>query len=488
MECDRAGERAELAAPALRVPEHADRHPRPACRLARRADGQFRSRTHEHRRRPRRVSGTHAHRPGRPRRQFRPQPRAGAGVRRREGERRHLARVRPDVAGRRAFARRPRVRLPRRRSRCRRECHRRACVHRWPRYAAEECGRVAAEARRQVCGPVRRAHRHRDRSLLRDGPRQPLGAGRAGVSRDHRGQRGLRCGRCDDCARCGLRPRRNRRVREADRDRRRRPFRRRRCRGVPELPRRPRPRTDACLRARGLRRFRQTARDRAVGLRDLDRICRRPAGDRGRLPAAGHGQHPARSDLGAWPQATAHRRDRKIRPRDLFPEWRSRRRFPGRGPHAGAFAQGRDLRPAAGNELPRTHREADRGDPLRPVRPDRLQHRESRHGRPHRHLRRGLEGGGSGGPCPRRDPCRDRGGRRRDDRDRRSRQPRNDARPGDRRAAHAAHGRPGADRACRTAGAAAPWCALRSGADDPATARPAATRGHDRSQPDRGNA
>ena len=46
--------------------------------------------------------------------------------------------------------------------------------------------------------------------------------------------------------------------------------------------------------------------------------------------------------------------------------------------------EGRDLRPAAGNVGARTDRQGGRGDPLRQIRPDRPELRQSRHGGPHR--------------------------------------------------------------------------------------------------------
>jgi hypothetical protein len=222
MERDRPGRGAELAPAAGRMPAHADRHARRARRPARWADGQFRGRAHEHRCRARRLPGADAHRPGHPRWQLRRKSGVYVRVRWRAIQWRHPARVRVAVAGRRAFARGACARLSRRRSGRGPEVHRRACLHRRPRYAAEKCGCVVAGAAGEMCGAARRAHRQRDRSLLRDGSRQPLGAGRTRVSRDHRGERGVPCRGRAGRARSRLRARRERRVRAADRDRRRR--------------------------------------------------------------------------------------------------------------------------------------------------------------------------------------------------------------------------------------------------------------------------
>ena len=46
-------------------------------------------------------------------------------------------------------------------------------------------------------------------------------------------------------------------------------------------------------------------------------------------------------------EAAAHRRDREIRACHFLLQWRARRGIPGRGPHPGALAQGRDLRSEA---------------------------------------------------------------------------------------------------------------------------------------------
>ena len=82
--------------------------------------------------------------------------------------------------------------------------------------------------------------RHRQRPLLRDGPRHPLGADQARLRRD-RPRRGPARGERRRGDRGLLRARRDRRVRQADRDRRLRRRRRGRRRDLRQLPPRPRP-------------------------------------------------------------------------------------------------------------------------------------------------------------------------------------------------------------------------------------------------------
>ena len=85
--------------------------------------------------------------------------------------------------------------------------------------------------------------------------------------------------------------------------------------------------------------------------------------------------------------------------------------YRGRGPHHGALAQGRDLRPAAGDVGARTDRQGGRGDRLRQIRHDRSELRQPRHGRPHRQPARRDQGGGGGRHRARPDRRRDREGR-----------------------------------------------------------------------------
>ena len=81
-----------------------------------------------------------------------------------------------------------------------------------------------------------------------------------------------------------------------------------------------------------------------------------PAGDAGSHPGPGGGRGRAR--------AAAHRGDREVSARHLFPQRRPGDDIPGRGPHHGALAEGRDLRPAAGDVRPGTHRQGGGGDRL----------------------------------------------------------------------------------------------------------------------------
>ena len=60
----------------------------------------------------------------------------------------------------------------------------------------------------------------------------------------------------------------------------------------------------------------------------------------------------------------------------------------GRGPHPGAVAQGRDLRPQAGDDGARGDRQAGRGDRRAASSTSSCQLRQHRHGRPHRRPRR----------------------------------------------------------------------------------------------------
>ena len=59
-----------------------------------------------------------------------------------------------------------------------------------------------------------------------------------------------------------------------------------------------------------------------------------------------------------------HRGDREIPPRHLLPERRPGERVSRRGPHHGPLAEGRHLRPAAGDVGAGTHRQGRGGDRL----------------------------------------------------------------------------------------------------------------------------
>ena len=101
------------------------------------------------------------------------------------------------------------------------------------------------------------------------------------------------------------------------------------------------------------------------------------------------------------PEAVAHRRDREIRACHVFLQWRAGNRVSRRGAHPRAFAEGRDLRPAARDVGPRVDRQGGRGDRLRAFRRGRLELRQHRHGRAYRPSRRRDQGGRDGRPLPR---------------------------------------------------------------------------------------
>ena len=90
--------RAELAPSAGRMSAYAGRDAWPLRRPAGRPDGQFRSRPHEHRRRPHRLPGPDPHRRRDRRRQLLRNAALRRRLRRGEAARRHAARVRPAVA------------------------------------------------------------------------------------------------------------------------------------------------------------------------------------------------------------------------------------------------------------------------------------------------------------------------------------------------------------------------------------------------------
>ena len=81
----------------------------------------------------------------------------------------------------------------------------------------------------------------------------------------------------------------------------------------------------------------------------------------------------------------AARRNGEVRARHLLLQLRPRGAVSGRGPDPGAVAEGRDLRPEAGDERPGNRRRARRATLTgRRARSDHLQLRQRRHGRPHR--------------------------------------------------------------------------------------------------------
>ncbi len=80
------------------------------------------------------------------------------------------------------------------------------------------------------------------------------------------------------------------------------------------------------------------------------------------VSAARSERHLRRTDRRRRPEAAAHRRDREIRACDVFLQWRAGDRVSRRGAHPGAFAEGRDLRPAARDVGPRGDRQGGRGN------------------------------------------------------------------------------------------------------------------------------
>ena len=107
-----------------------------------------------------------------------------------EEKRRHLPPDRAGLAGRRAFASGP-CRGAGENPDRRRRSGARACHHRRPRYAAA-IGRRRSQAARGRA-PGLGAGRDRGRPLLRDGPRQALGARRQGLRGDGRGRGAALC-------------------------------------------------------------------------------------------------------------------------------------------------------------------------------------------------------------------------------------------------------------------------------------------------------
>ena len=150
--------------------------------LARRADGQQRGRPPQPRRRAHRLSGHRAHRQGdQPTDRSIRQPDADRDDRRREGERRHAAPVRPHQPGQRARVAGSRLRGVRAGQAARPDAGRLARVPRRPRHAARVGGGLPAR-RRQAPGRDRRRRAGVGRRpLLRDGPRQALGPARGRV-------------------------------------------------------------------------------------------------------------------------------------------------------------------------------------------------------------------------------------------------------------------------------------------------------------------
>ena len=199
-----------------------DRRFRARGRASARPDGQFRSRSSEHRRRPGHLPGIHAHRPGDRDRRIRAQPGAGPGSGDRAKQPVDAARAGSGFTGRRTQSRAADRGDGRDGGRRRRTACGGACLPRRARYAAAQRGGLAAIHDRGVRRPCRLPRRRHRRPLLRDGSRSALGAHRSRISADRRrrgavfgARRRLGAGGC-------LRARRERRIRQADEDRRRR--------------------------------------------------------------------------------------------------------------------------------------------------------------------------------------------------------------------------------------------------------------------------
>ncbi len=135
----------------------------------------------------------------------------------------------------------------------------------------------------------------------------------------------------------------------------------------------------------------------------------------------------------------ARRRDREVRPRHLLLQWRRGEAFPGRGPRAGAVAEGRDLRSEAGNDGPGSRRRGGEGNRRQHLRRDGGELRQRRHGGTLGQDSADHHGGRDRRRLPRPDRERAAPARRSDDRHRRPRQRRADDRSGNRRPADGAH-------------------------------------------------
>ncbi len=257
---DHARRYAALARAARDVPAYDDRRIGAARRASRRPDGQFGSRPPQHRRGPRRLPGFHADRRRDPRRAIRAQCGAGRRRRHRACGQRDAARARAFVAGRRAQPRAStgrdggdggvRAALPR------------VAVHAFldGRDTPPRSAGASLDFMESVCARFReRTDRLALRALLRDGPRQALGAGCPGVRADRRRRRGTR--RRDGARRTGsgVCARRKRRIRAGDGNYRRAgrddAHAGRRRRRLHELPRRSRARADPRADRSRLRRL-----------------------------------------------------------------------------------------------------------------------------------------------------------------------------------------------------------------------------------------
>ena len=302
-----------------------------------------------------------------------------------------------------------------------------------PRSARDDIARLTKAL--PAVGPDRDGQR----PLLRHGSRQALGARGQGLSR-HRGGRRAALPRCRRGDRGCLWPRSQRRVRGAGGGRRLQRHSRRRRRALLQLPGRPRARDSRRHARPRVRRLCARSRRAVRGSGGHDPVQRAS----GRLPAddlsAGEsGQRSRRGGRRSRTDAIAHGRDREISARHVFPQRRRGGALPRRGSHHGAVAEGCDLRPAARDVGARIDRQGGGGDRVRPLRPDRVELRQSRHGRAHRQPGGRGQGGRDRRCRPRAHRRGDRKSRRRFALHRRPWQLRADARSQHRRPAHLPH-------------------------------------------------
>ena len=122
--------------------------------------------------------------------------------------------------------------------------------------AATRCphGGARLPRRARALAAPGRPDRHRQRPLLRDGPRHAAGSGPSSPTTRSSTPRACARPSAAEAIDAVLRARRDRRVRQADRDRRLRRRRRRRRRDLRQLPPRPRPPADPRARRARLRR------------------------------------------------------------------------------------------------------------------------------------------------------------------------------------------------------------------------------------------
>ena len=203
------------------------------------------------------------------------------------------------------------------------------------------------------------------RALLRDGSRQALGADQARLRRDRQRHRGADDQSPIEALQAVVRSRRHRRVRQT-----------RSSSWTPtSKPIGPGPGRglDRLLQFPGGSRAAADPRDRARRLRRLS-ASRSPArplhhddGVRPDVQPAGTVFTPQTfsgnladvlADNGRTQPAAG--RNGEVRARHLLLQLRARAAVPGRGPHPRPVAEGRDLRPQAGDERPGDHRRNDR--------------------------------------------------------------------------------------------------------------------------------